>query len=67
MGWISALLLSSLGFGLIHLQPAALPVLSTLGLALGLAFLRTRNLLTSILVHGIWNGGVFLFFRLVLS
>jgi membrane protease YdiL (CAAX protease family) len=67
LGWISALLLTSLGFGLIHLQPAALPVLSTLGLALGLAFLRTRNLLTSILVHGIWNGGVFLFFRVVLS
>ncbi len=66
-GWTSALLLSSLGFGLIHLQPVAMPVLSTLGLALGLAFLHTRNLWTAILVHGLWNGGVFLFYRLVLG
>jgi membrane protease YdiL (CAAX protease family) len=66
-GWIAALLLSSLGFGFIHLQPVAMPVLSTLGLALGLAFLHTRNLWTAILVHGLWNGGVFLFYRVVLS
>ncbi len=66
-GWASALLLSSLGFGLIHLQPVALPVLSTLGLALGLAFLHTRNLWTAILVHGLWNGSVFLFYRVVLG
>jgi membrane protease YdiL (CAAX protease family) len=65
--WIAALLLSSLGFGFIHLQPVAMPVLSTLGLALGLAFLHTRNLWTAILVHGLWNGGVFLFYRVVLS
>jgi membrane protease YdiL (CAAX protease family) len=66
-GWTAALLLSSLSFGLIHLQPLALPVLSTLGLALGLAFLHTRNLGTAILVHGLWNGGVFLFYRVVLG
>ena len=66
-GWTSALLLSSLGFGLIHLQPVAMPVLSTLGLALGVAFLYTRNLWTSILVHGLWNGGVFLFYRMILG
>lgn len=66
-GWMSALLLSSLGFGLIHLQPVALPMLATLGLALGIAFLHTRNLWTAILVHGLWNGGVFLFYRVVLG
>ena len=66
-GWTAALILSSLGFGLIHLQPTALPVLSTLGFALGLAFLHTRNLWTAILVHGVWNGGVFLFYRVVLG
>ncbi len=66
-GWAAALLLSSLGFGIIHLEPAAVPVLSTLGAALGLAFLRTRNLGTSILVHGLWNGGVFLFYRVVMG
>jgi membrane protease YdiL (CAAX protease family) len=64
-GWLLALIVTSLGFGLIHLQPVAFPVLSTLGLALGLAFLRTRNLLTSIVVHGLWNGGIFLFYRIV--
>lgn len=67
LGWSSALLLSGTGFGLIHLQPAAMPVLSTLGLVLGLAFLHTRNLWTAVLVHGLWNGGVFLFYRVVLG
>ena len=67
LGWSSALVLSGLGFGLIHLQPAAMPVLSTLGLVLGLAFLHTRNLWTAVLVHGLWNGGVFLFYRVVLG
>ncbi len=67
LGWTLALAASSLAFGLIHLQPVALPVLSTLGMALGLAFLRTGNLLTAILVHGLWNGGVFLFYRVVLG
>lgn len=67
LGWALALAVSSLAFGLIHLQPVALPVLSTLGLALGLAFLRTGNLLSAVFVHGLWNGGVFLFYRLVLG
>lgn len=66
-GWAAALLLSGLSFGMIHLQPLAVPVLSTLGVALGLAFLYTRHLGTAILVHGLWNGGVFLFYRVVLG
>ena len=66
-GWMAALLLSGLGFGLIHLQPAALPALSTLGLVLGLAFLHTGNLWSAILVHALWNGGVFLFYRTVMG
>ena len=66
-GWITALLLTSLGFGLIHLQPTAMPVLSTLGLALGMAFLSTGHLGSAILIHGLWNGGVFVFYRVVLG
>ena len=66
-GSLFALLATSLLFGLIHLQPIALPVLTTLGIVLGLAVLRTGNLLTSILVHGLWNGGVFLLMRFVLA
>ncbi|MBL0312951.1 MAG: CPBP family intramembrane metalloprotease [Holophagaceae bacterium] len=66
-GTFMALLATGLLFGLIHLQPTALPTLSTLGIVLGLAVLRTGNLLTSILVHGLWNGGVFLFMRFFLT
>ncbi|MBL0210195.1 MAG: CPBP family intramembrane metalloprotease [Holophagaceae bacterium] len=66
-GTLMALVATGLLFGLIHLQPTALPTLSTLGIVLGLAVLRTGNLLTSILVHGLWNGGVFLFMRFFLT
>lgn len=66
-GWTCAVLLTGLGFGLIHLHPIALPVLSTLGAVLGMAFLRTGNLLTAIFMHSLWNGGVFLFYRVVLG
>lgn len=66
-GTLMALLATGLLFGLIHLQPVAIPTLATLGIVLGLAVLRTGNLLTSILVHGLWNGGVFLIMRLFLT
>ncbi len=66
-GAFMALVSTSLLFGLIHLQPTAIPTLATLGLVLGFAMFRTGNLLTSILVHGLWNGGVFLFMRIFLT
>ena len=62
-GWILGLLATSVLFGLMHLQLAGLPTLTVLGLVLGLAFRRGGNLWTPILVHGLWNGGVFLFLR----
>lgn len=62
-GWLLAVAVSGLLFGAMHLQPLGLPTLGTLGIVLGFAFLRTGNLLTSILVHGLWNGGIFLFMR----
>jgi len=58
-----ALGLSALLFGLIHLQPAGLPVLSTLGLVMGLAMRHTGSLRTPILLHACWNGGLFLLMR----
>ena len=64
-GWLLALTITALTFGAIHLQPRGLPTLSTLGFVLGLAFLRTGNLGTAILVHGLWNGGVFILMRLL--
>lgn len=64
LGWTAAVAVSGLTFAAMHLQPMGLPTLGTLGLVLGLAFFRTGNLLTSIVVHGIWNGGIFLLLRL---
>jgi membrane protease YdiL (CAAX protease family) len=57
--------LTAVGFAAMHLQPLGLPTLTTLGLVLGFAFLRTGNLATSILVHALWNGGVFLLVRCI--
>ena len=58
-----AVAVAGLAFGAMHLQPLGLPTLATLGIVLGFAFLRTGNLLSAILVHGLWNGGVFLLMR----
>jgi membrane protease YdiL (CAAX protease family) len=62
-----ALALSSLLFGAIHFQLTGLPVLALLGAALGLAFIMTRDIKTAIFVHACWNGGVFLFQKLLLG
>jgi membrane protease YdiL (CAAX protease family) len=62
--WL-AVAATGLAFGVMHLQPLGLPTLTTLGIVLGFAFLRTGNLVTSILVHGLWNGGVFLLMRAI--
>lgn len=58
-----ALALTALLFGAIHLQPAGLPILCTLGLVLGLAMRQTGSLRTPILVHACWNGALFLLMR----
>jgi membrane protease YdiL (CAAX protease family) len=58
-----AVAVTGLSFGVMHMQPLGLPTLTTLGIVLGFAFLRTGNLTTSILVHGLWNGGVFILMR----
>jgi membrane protease YdiL (CAAX protease family) len=66
-GWAWGLAASSLLFGMMHLQLAGLPTLTTLGLVLGLAFRQGHSLWAPILVHGLWNGGVFLFLRALTS
>ena len=58
-----ALAVSALLFGALHLQPMGLPILSTLGLAMGLAMRHTGSLRTPILVHACWNGSLFLLMR----
>ncbi len=64
-GWGRGLLASSLLFGLIHMQLKALPALSALGFALGLAAWRTGSLRTSIGVHSLWNGAIFVLVRVL--
>ena len=64
-GWVLAIAITGLAFGAMHLEPLGLPTLCTLGVVLGFAFRRTGNLFTAILVHGLWNGGLFLILRLV--
>jgi hypothetical protein len=59
----TALVVSALLFGAIHLQPAGLPVLGTLGLVLGLAMRHTGSLRTPVLIHASWNGCLFLLIR----
>jgi hypothetical protein len=58
-----ALMLSALLFGAIHLQPAGLPTLVTLGLVMGLAMRHTGSLRTPLLLHACWNGSLFLLLR----
>lgn len=58
-----AVLVTSLLFGFVHLQPLAIPSLGTLGGILGLLVLRTGDLRASILLHALWNGSLFLLVR----
>lgn len=59
-GTFAALLVTALAFGAMHLQPRGLHTLSTLGLVLGWAVVRTGDLRAAIFVHAAWNGGIFL-------
>ena len=52
----AAVLASSVGFGAAHFSVKDFPELTVLGLLLGSSYLRSRNLLTPILIHGLWNG-----------
>ncbi|GIL83128.1 hypothetical protein Vretifemale_11937 [Volvox reticuliferus] len=54
----AAVVASSVSFGLAHLSTRDLPVLSALGLLLGWSYVRSRNLLTPIVIHGAWNSAV---------
>lgn len=65
--WI-AVLISSLGFGLAHASARDLPQLAALGALLGFSYVRSRNLLTPMLIHSAWNGTVLIaLFTLVTS
>jgi membrane protease YdiL (CAAX protease family) len=53
-----AVLISAVAFAAAHLTPGEFPQLAALGVILGFSYAQTRNLLTPILIHSIWNSGV---------
>mmetsp|Transcript_40973 Transcript_40973/g.105995 ORF Transcript_40973/g.105995 Transcript_40973/m.105995 type:complete len:357 (+) Transcript_40973:247-1317(+) len=53
-----AVVLSSVAFGLCHLSPKDFPQLVCLGMVLGFSYVRSRNLLTPMIIHGTWNSTV---------
>ncbi len=55
-----AILLSSLVFAAAHLNISEVIPLATLGIILGVVYTRSRNLLSSMLLHGLWNSGTLL-------
>ncbi|XP_059648850.1 uncharacterized protein LOC132294859 isoform X3 [Cornus florida] len=56
-----SVLISAAVFAVAHLTPGEFPQLFVLGTALGLSYAQTRNLLTPITMHALWNSGVILF------
>lgn len=55
-GSAAALLLSSLLFGVIHIVPVQMVNAFVVGLILGYAYLRTRSLLSVMIIHAVNNG-----------
>jgi uncharacterized protein len=51
---------SGIVFAIAHLNLGDLLPLSLLGMILGFVYLRSRNLLASILLHSLWNSGSFI-------
>lgn len=51
---------SALVFAIAHLNLSDILPLTILGCVLGVVYTRSRNLLASILVHGLWNSGSFI-------
>ncbi|KAF8772911.1 hypothetical protein HU200_005307 [Digitaria exilis] len=61
--WFSppyAVLITSAVFAFAHLTPGEFPQLFALGVVLGFSYAQTRNLLTPITIHAVWNSGVIL-------
>ncbi|XP_006660160.1 membrane-embedded CAAX protease MroQ-like isoform X1 [Oryza brachyantha] len=56
---ISVLITASV-FAFAHLTPGEFPQLFVLGVVLGFSYAQSRNLLTPIVIHAMWNSGVIL-------
>jgi membrane protease YdiL (CAAX protease family) len=55
-----AIVLSSLIFAIAHLSPSEVLPLTILGIVLGTTYTRSRNLLSSMMLHSFWNSGTLL-------
>ena len=55
-----AVFASSLLFAIAHLSLSEVLPLLALGMVLGIVYTRSRNLLASMLLHGLWNAGTLL-------
>jgi uncharacterized protein len=55
-----AIVLSSLIFAVAHLSLSEVLPLMTLGIVLGFVYTRSQNLLSSMLLHSLWNSGTLL-------
>jgi len=53
-----AVLVSALLFGAAHLSAKDFPQLVALGTVMGFSYVRSRNLLTPMIINGTWNGAV---------
>jgi membrane protease YdiL (CAAX protease family) len=51
---------SSAIFAIAHLSPSEILPLTVLGIVLGITYTRSRNLLSSMLLHSLWNSGTLL-------
>ncbi|XP_059648849.1 uncharacterized protein LOC132294859 isoform X2 [Cornus florida] len=56
-----SVLISGAVFAGAHRTPELFPLQFVLGSALGFSYAQTRNLLTPITIHAVWNSGVILF------
>lgn len=55
-----AIAVSSLLFAIAHFSLSEILPLAALGMVLGYVYVRSRNLLASMLLHSLWNGGTLL-------
>ena len=58
---------SSLAFAACHFSTRDFPQLTALGMLLGFSYVRSRNLLTPMIIHGTWNGVVLSFLYFLVS
>lgn len=63
----ASVFVSSLIFAACHFSPRDFPQLLALGMVMGFAYARSRNLLTSITIHAVWNSTVVIMLFLIVN